>query len=366
MSRSTSPTSCAPLPPLDRGAIAAPPPPRRPAAARSWGAWTTLAWPVLTLAALLIFNGIFTPGFLSLTVRDGLLYGSLVDVLNRAAPAALAGLGMTLVIATGGVDLSVGAIMAIAGAVAALMVGDASLPIILGASLGISVLCGAWNGLLVSIFRIQPIIATLLLMVAGRGIAQLLTGGQIITFRDPALEFIGRGHLFGLPFAVSLVLGATLLTGLVVRLSALGLFIESVGDNETASRFAGLNDRFVKFAVYTFSGLCAGLGGLIYATNTASADANNIGLNLELDAILAVVIGGTALVGGRFYLFGTLIGALIIQTLTTTIFARGIPVQYTLVVKAIVVLGVCLLQAPRVQKQLTAGWGRLRGKGRNA
>jgi simple sugar transport system permease protein len=324
--------------------------------------WSRLAWPLLALAALLLFNGFFTPGFLSLTIRDGRLFGSLVDVLNRAAPAALAAIGMTLVIATGGVDLSVGAVMAIAGSIAALMVAQAHAraPMILASALGVGILCGAWNGMLVAIFRVQPIVATLLLMVAGRGIAQLLTEGQIITFRNPALEFIGGGYFLGLPFAVTVVVVALLVTAALMRLTALGLFVESVGDNETASRFAGINDRFVKFAVYTFCGLCAGAGGLIIAGNIRAADANNAGLYLELDAILAVVIGGTALTGGRFYLLSTVIGALIIQTLTTTILTRGIPVQWTLVVKAIVVLGVCLLQAPRIQRTLSSLWKQLR------
>lgn len=313
-----------------------------------------MAWPLLALAGLILFNALFTPGFLSLSVRDGKLYGSLVDVLNRSAPATLAGLGMTLVIATGGVDLSVGAVMAIAGSVAALMVtqAHASLAGIVAASLGASLLCGLWNGLLVSVFQIQPIVATLILMVAGRGIAQLLTDGQIITFSCHSFELIGNGYFLGLPLAVTIVTAAFLLTAGLVRLTALGLFVESVGDNETASRFAGINVHFVKLLVYTLCGLFAGMGGVIVTANISAADANNVGMYLELDAILAVVIGGTALTGGRFYLLGTIIGALIIQTLTTTILTRGVPVQYTLVVKAIVVLGVCLLQTPKVQRGL--------------
>lgn len=359
--------------PTPSGATASPPPetPRYSKASRLPEGWGKLAWPLLALAALLLFNFLFTPGFLKLNVTDGRVYGSLVDVLNRAAPSALAGLGMTLVIATGGVDLAVGAVMAIAGATAALMVTQAGapLPVVLAASLGAGLVCGAWNGLLVSLFRIQPIIATLLLMVAGRGIAQLMTDGQIVKLpagASPAFGFIGTGYLFGLPFAITIVAVAVLLTTALVRFTALGLFIESVGDNETASRFAGINDRFVKFAVYVFSGLCAAVAGLIVTSNTASADANNVGVNLELDAILAAVIGGTALAGGRFYLLGTMIGALIIQTLTTTILTRGIPVQYTLVVKAVVVLGVCLLQAPKVQRSLSSAWGNLIHRGRAA
>src|SRR6185503_13442172 len=129
--------------------------------------------------------------------------------------------------------------------------------------------------------------------------------------------------------------------------TAAGLFIESTGDNETASRYAGVNTRAVKLMVYSFCALCAGLAGLIATTNIAAADANNAGLWLELDAILATVIGGTALTGGRFYLTGSLLGAILIQTLTTTILTRGIAVELTLVVKAVVVLLVCLMQSEK-------------------
>ena len=197
-------------------------------------------------------------------------------------------------------------------------------------------------------------------MVAGRGIAQLLTEGQIITFRNTALEFIRRRNLFRVAVRGVARVDCCLVTVALMRSDALGLFVEAVGDNETASRFAGINERFVKLAVYTFCGLCAGIGGIIVAGNIRAADANNAGLYLELDAILAVVIGGTALTGGRFYLLGAIIGALIIQTLTTTILTRGIPVQLTLVVKAVVVLAVCLLQAPKVRRAIGSAFAKLR------
>lgn len=316
--------------------------------------WARLVWPALALLLLLAFNLVLSPEFFHIDIKEGHLYGSLIDVLNRAAPVLLASLGMTLVIATAGVDLSVGAVMAIAGSVAALLITEAGagVALVVGATLGVCLLAGAWNGLLVSLFRVQPIVATLVLMVAGRGIAQLLTAGQIITFEHAAFSFIGGGHLFGLPFTVTIVVSMFALTALLVRLTALGLFIESVGNNETASRYAGVNVRLVKLMVYAFSGLCAGVAGVIVAADIKAADANNAGLYLELDAILATVIGGTALTGGRFSLLGTVLGALIIQALTTTILARGVPVEFTLVVKALVVLAVCLLQSEALRGML--------------
>jgi galactofuranose transport system permease protein len=319
--------------------------------------WHKLKWPFIALAVALLFNAIFSPGFFVFTVRDGRLYGSLIDILNRAAPVMLLALGMTLVIATGGVDLSVGAVMAITGATAALLLTKASLgvPAVMAISLAVSIVAGIWNGALVGIFKVPPIVATLILMVSGRGIAQLLTDGQIITFENKSFEFIGRGAFAGLPFTITLVLIVWAVLSLLKARTALGLFIECTGDNETASRYAGVNTRLVKSIAYTVCALCAGLAGLIVTTDIKAADANNAGLWLELDAILATVIGGTALTGGRFFLTGSLLGAVLIQALTTTILTRGIKVELTLVVKAVVVILVCLLQS---EKFRNAVWKR--------
>jgi simple sugar transport system permease protein len=253
--------------------------------------------------------------------------------------------------------------MAIAGAVAAQAVTAAALPapVAIAAGLAVAGLAGVWNGVLVAVLRIQPIVATLILMVAGRGVAQLITGGQIVNFTDPTLSFLGNGYVFGLPFTVFLVAGMFGATAWLTRRTALGLFIESVGDNETASTFTGLPAQRVKFLAYVFAGLCAGLAGLVAAANIRSADANNAGLYLELDAILAVVVGGTALTGGRFTLAGSMIGALLIQTLTTTLYARNVSADIAPVPKALVILAVCLLQSPVLRAKLAA-----LGKGRKA
>src|SRR5436190_538370 len=195
--------------------------------------WSHLVWPVAALALLLLFNLIFTAGFFRVEVRDGRFYGVLIDILNHGSKVMLLALGMALVIATAGVDLSVGAVMAIAGAVGAQLIskGSISFPLVIGAALAVAVIAGAWNGLLVGIFKIQPIVATLILMVAGRGVAQLITDGQIITFTDERMTYIGNGSLFYLPFPVLLSLGMLGITLLVTRKTAIGLFIESVGDN---------------------------------------------------------------------------------------------------------------------------------------
>lgn len=321
-------------------------------------------WPLVALALLLLFNLLFTGGFFQVEVRDGHLYGTLVDILNQGAKVMLLALGMTLVIATGGVDLSVGAIVAISGAVFAQRSVGAGWPpgLAIAAALALSVAAGAWNGVLVAYLRIQPIVATLILMVAGRGVAQLIAGGQIIAFENPALVYLGNGFLLGLPFTLTLVLAMLGLTAVLTRRTAFGLFIEAVGDNETASHFTGLPARQVKFLAYVFAGLCAGLAGLVAASNIKCADANHAGLYLELDAILAVVIGGTALTGGRFFLTGSMIGALLIQTLTQTLYMRNVSADIAPVPKALVILAVCLLQSPKLRERM----GRLGKKGRVA
>lgn len=317
-----------------------------------------IIWALAALVLLLVFNALFTPGFFELEIKSGALYGSLIDILNHGSRTMLLALGMCLVIATGGVDLSVGAIMAIAGAIAVEILCipniDPTWGLVLSLSAAIlaSLACGAWNGALVTMFRIQPIVATLILMVSGRGVAQLITEGQIPLTTHPGFVYIGNGKLLGLPFPVTIVAVMCLLTWLLTRKTALGLFIESVGDNEKASYFAGLNAGVVKFSVYVFCGFCAGLAGLIYASNIRAADSNNAGMFMELDAIIAVVVGGTALTGGRFNLLGAIIGALLIQTLTTTLYMRDVSPPVIPVYKSLVVLAVCLIRSPVFRAQM--------------
>lgn len=310
-------------------------------------------WTLIALLVILVVNSINSPLFLSIRNVEGRYLGSLIDIINRGAPIMLLAIGMTLVIATKGIDLSVGSTLAISGAIAAVMIHDYPLPVVLLASLGVAMLCGLWNGLLVAVFDIQPIIATLILMVVGRGIAQMITGGQIAVFNNAALIFIGSGVLFGIPFPIFISLAVLLLIYLLVRRTALGLLIESVGANDRASYYAGINATFIKLSVYVISGLCAGIAGLIYAGNIKGADANNVGLWSELDAILAVVIGGTALTGGRFHLLQSMVGVLIIQSLYTGILISGLPTELNQVVKAIVILFILLMQSPEFRQMIT-------------
>jgi ribose/xylose/arabinose/galactoside ABC-type transport system permease subunit len=330
-----------------------------------------VAWPLIGIAGLLLGDLIFGNDFFNLRMQDGHLYGNLIDILRFGAVPLLVALGMTFVIATGGVDLSVGAIVAISGALACYIIrggagaatgggleasgGRVALAIV--AALALSTALGLWNGLLVAVIGIQPIVATLILMVAGRGIAQLITSGQIITINSPDYNFIENGYVL-LPFAVFIAAAVYLIAGALSRRTALGMLIESVGGNAEASRLAGIRSRGIIILVYMFSGLCSGIAGLMVSSGINGADANNAGLWFELDAIAAVVIGGTSLMGGRFFLAGTAIGALLIQTLVTTIYATGVPPETSLLFKAVVVTAVVLLQSPVFRAKLMAVRGR--------
>ena len=326
-----------------------------------------LLWPMVTLFILLAINATFNPNFLHLAWRDGHLYGSLIDILNRASPLMLVALGMTLVIATRGIDISVGATVAIAAALVAWMIGGKlvlnaagvatyvsrfPMSIAIVAALAVALLCGAWNGFLVARVGMQPIIATLILMVAGRGIAQLITGGQIITIYYAPFFIVGNGHLLGLPFALFIAVAVFIVLHFATTRTALGLFIQAVGINPSAAHGAGVPARRITVWVYAFCGFCAGAAGLIVASNVKSADGNNAGQLLELDAILAVTLGGTALTGGKFSLAGSVIGALIIQTLTYGIYSLGVPPEINLVVKAVVVFVVMLMQSSEFRASL--------------
>jgi len=310
-------------------------------------------WPAAILVLLLLGNVIFTPNFLHVEMRDGHLFGSLINILRLGAPLALVALGMTLVIATGGIDLSVGAVVAIGGAVACWWIvnqsdqnGVGTVLVAVALALGVAALFGLWNGFLVATIGIQPIIATLILMVAGRGVAQLITEGQIITVNSAPYKVIGGGYWLTVP--ASVVIAAVIIVAaiLLTRRTALGMLVEAVGGNAEASRLAGVRSRRIKLMVYVVSAVCAAVAGLMISSNVSSADGNNAGLWMELDAILAVVIGGTSLMGGRFFITGTVVGALLIQTLTTTVHTAGITPETTLLFKAVVVTAVCLIQSP--------------------
>lgn len=329
-----------------------------------------LFFPLLALALILLFDFAFVPGFFNIQTREGNLYGSLIDILRNGSTVMLLAIGMTFVIATGGVDLSVGAIMAIAASVAAIMMN----PVIIGVKLPpdlerfindpnftyaplwqvilvtlvVSAICGLWNGALVAYGKIQPMVATLILMIGGRGIAQLITNAvRIQIFYEP-YAFIGNGWMI-LPFSLYIVALVFVIAWILTRKTAIGLFIESVGINFRSSYLSGVDEKKIKLLAYVFCGFCAGVAGLVASSNIRTSDANNLGANLELDAILAVVIGGTLLgPGGRFSLLASVIGGLVIQATTTSMYAIGVSASSVIAIKALVVIFVILLYSEQV------------------
>ncbi|MBD9510819.1 ABC transporter permease [Ensifer sp. ENS10] len=303
---------------------------------------------LIALGIIIVAVSLVFPGFLNLQIQNGRLYGSLIDILNRGAPVVLLAIGMTVVIATKGIDLSVGAVMAICGATAAACITSGhSVAATLLFTLAVGILCGLWNGVLVAVLDIQPIIATLVLMVAGRGIAQLITEGAILTFNDPGLAFIGSGSFAGLPMPVVIWLVFGVLIAMLVRRTALGMLIEAIGVNRQASTLSGVLTPVLLIAAYVLSGLCAAIAGIIAAADIRGADANNAGLWLELDAILAVVVGGTSLLGGRFSIAASVLGAIIIQAINTGILLSGFPPEFNLIIKAAIIVFILVLQSPR-------------------
>lgn len=313
-----------------------------------------ILWTLVALIIILIVNRIISPNFFDVKMVNGRLIGNPINILDGASTIVLLSVGVTLVIATKGVDLSVGAVMAICSAVAVVLInrheaGSNNIlytpAIVILITVGVGALCGLWNGILVAFLDIQPIIATLILMIAGRGIAQLVTEGQSPTFTNETLAFIGRGVIFGVPFPIFLALGVLAVVYLFVRRTAIGMMIESVGINAKASYYAGINAALIKLSVYVLSGMCAALAGMKVAGEVKSADPHKAGEWAELDAILAVVIGGTLLTGGRFNLITSALGAVIIQSLVTGLYVSKLHPTANLVVKAIVVLLVLLLQS---------------------
>jgi ribose/xylose/arabinose/galactoside ABC-type transport system permease subunit len=325
-----------------------------------------LFWPLAAWVIILVFNAIVMPGFFKVDVMDDPVYGkhfygNIIDIFNNGAPLILVSIGMTLVIATGGVDLSVGAVIAISAAMGTVLINPAlgnelienriltenttrtPLPIIILADLAAGAVCGLWNGLLVSRAKIQPMVATLILMVAGRGIAQLITNGQIMTIYYTPYFWFGNGYILYLPVSIYIVAVVYIIAWLLVRKTPIGLFIESVGTNATSTYYSGINEQNVKLLAYTFCGICAAIAGLIFSSYVHSADGNNNGLYYELDAILAVVIGGTLMSGGRFSILASVIGAVIIWTFTVTVYSLGVPGNALLAAKAVLVMLVILL-----------------------
>ena len=300
---------------------------------------------LIALAALILFNFAVTPNFATMQ--------TLSVNLTQVCTIVIVGVGMTLVIATGGIDLSVGSLMAIAGALSPMIFMGTLFqinPLWLAITLGIILpiltagAFGMFNGWLITRFSIQPIVATLVLFIAGRGLAQVSTNGTLQVFKVPEFQAIALGRVLGVPFQVWIMLALVLIVAFILKRTVFGKQVLAIGGNEGAARLAGVPVMQIKLIVYWISGLCSGVAGLIVIAMNSAADANLIGQGMELDAIAAVAVGGTLLTGGRATIIGTLLGALIIQLVRYTLLANGVPDPVAMIAKAALIILAVWLQ----------------------
>ena len=327
-----------------------------------------ITWAAVAEILILIVCLVVRPDFFSISYQPstGMLYGSLIDIINRSAEITIIAMGMTLVIALGGTDLSVGALVAVSGALALKLLrwdvtiyntpGDYSVKpfiLVIIVPLVVCLLMGAFNGVLIGQLNLQPIIATLILMVSGRGIAQIATNGKQFTTLYSPFRWIGQGKCLFLPTPIVIMVIVVATMMIFVRKTAFGTFVESVGINRSASRLSGINARRVILIVFAITGFLSGIAGLIYSSRIMSCDSNNAGLNYETDAILAVVIGGTNMAGGKFSMSGTIIGSIIIRTIVTFVYYFGIAAEATMAFKAMIIAVVIVLQSEPVRNWMS-------------
>ncbi len=324
-------------------------------------------WAVVAEALILLVSVILRPDFLKIEINTvtGMLYGVPIDILNRSAEITIIAMGMTLVIALGGTDLSVGALVAVSGAMALKFLrwdvlqyptpGDYTIMpffLVILVPLVVCTLMGAFNGLLISKLGMQPIIATLILMVAGRGIAQITTNGKQFTTMYTPFQQLAQGYFLKTPMPIIIMIVVVACVALFTRRTSFGMFVESVGVNPSASRVSGLQSGRIILIAYVLTGFLSGISGLIYSSRISSCDSNNAGVNYEMNAILAVVIGGTSMSGGKFSLAGTVIGSLIIQTIITLVYFFGIVSEAILAFEAMIIAVVIVLQSEPVRKAM--------------
>lgn len=323
--------------------------------------------PLFSMVLVMLINMIFDVvhgnafyNFFTISINSqGHLYGRLIDILNRGSEAAILAIGMTLVVsASAGTDISVGSVMSLAGGVCCVLlagfgnvnVNSYAVPLWVGIAAGILVagVCGAFNGMLVAFLKIQPMVATLILFSAGRAIGLLLCNSSIVYINVESFKFFG-GYLGLFPTPLVITALCVLVTALVLKFTALGTYVQAVGINKDAARIAGYKSSTIIFLCYVVCGLFAGIAGITATSRIYSADTNNIGLNLEMDAILAVALGGNSLGGGKFRLSGSIIGAYTIQAITTTLYALGVSSAQAPVFKAIIVIAIVTIQSPVVK-----------------
>lgn len=325
--------------------------------------------PIAALLLLAIFNLICDPSFYQITLGYNsaghpVLSGYLITILDYGSELAILAIGMTLVTAaSGGQDISVGATIAVSGSVMLRMLCGANsraeelqMPIILAFVIGClaAMLCGAFNGALVAYFKIQPMVATLILFTAGRSIAAWINNNELPIVNEPSFAYFG-GFIPGIPIPTPFFIAAicVVVIALVLRFTTLGLYTQAVGINESSARLNGLNPNFVKFLSFVILGVCVAVAALIKVSRLSTINYSVIAKDIEMDAILAVALGGNALSGGKFNMTASIIGAYVIQFLTTTLYKFNVQSDALSAYKAVVVILLVVMSAPTVRKSFS-------------
>ena len=332
--------------------------------------------PIAALLLLAIFNFIMDPSFFKVTLGhnsegDPVLSGNLISIIDYGSELAILAIGMTLVTAASrGQDISVGAAIAISGSVVLrVLCGTSSRPETLQAPIIVAFLVsclvamafGAFNGVLVSIFKIQPMVATLILFTAGRSIATWINNNELPVVSDKTFAYFG-GYIPGIPIPTPffIAIACFIITWLALKFTTLGLYVQSVGINEKTSRLNGLNPAFIKFITYVILGLCVAVAGFIKVSRLSTINYSVVAKDIEMDAILAVALGGNSLSGGKFNISASILGAYVIQFLTTTLYKFNVQSDALPAYKAVVVIALVILSAPIVREKMTALFKKLR------
>ena len=331
--------------------------------------------PLAAIVALAIFNFAVDPSFFKITLGtnsagDPVLSGYLITILDYGSELAILAIGMTLVTAaSGGQDISVGATIAIAGSVILrVLCGNNSRPETLQAPIivaflvacVVAMLFGAFNGVLVAYFKIPPMVATLILFTAGRSIAAWINNNELPIISEPSFGYFG-GYIPGIPIPTPffIAMACVIVIMLVLKFTTLGLYTQSVGINESSSRLNGINPQMIKFLTFVILGLCVAVAGLIKVSRLSTINYSVIAKDIEMDAILAVALGGNALSGGKFNMTASILGAYVIQFLTTTLYKMNVNSDALSAYKAVVVIVLVVLSTPVVRKKLSQLWGKI-------
>ncbi|HKM21200.1 MAG TPA: ABC transporter permease [Lachnospiraceae bacterium] len=332
--------------------------------------------PIAALLLLALFNLIADPSFYKITfgynsVGSPVLSGYLMTILDYGSELAILAIGMTLVTAaTGGQDISVGAAIAISGSVILrVLCGTNSRPETLQApiivafliSCVVAMLFGAFNGTLVAIFKIQPMVATLILFTAGRSIAAWINNNELPIISEPSFGYFG-GFIPGIPIPTPffIALACMIVAALLLKFTNLGLYTQAVGINENSSRLNGLNPTFMKFLTFVLLGLCVAVAALIKVSRLSSINYSVIAKDIEMDAILAVALGGNSLSGGKFNMTASILGAYVIQFLTTTLYKFNVQSDALSAYKAVVVILLVVFSAPVVREWFAGKWSKIK------